>query len=59
MNLQSPGEHTDWLAEVREYSAALASQDGPAAPIRPGCIAGHPDTWDIPADAEVEDILPW
>jgi hypothetical protein len=59
MNLQSPGEHADFLAELCETTQALAGQDHtPAAPTQPGSLAGHPDTWDIPT-GEVEDILPW
>jgi hypothetical protein len=59
-NLQSPGEHRNFLADLRECEQALAGQDGRAAPIQPGCLAGHPDQWDlIPTDPAMEDELPW
>jgi hypothetical protein len=50
--------HYRWLMEtgVEEYPT---TQDGPAAPILPGCIAGHPAQWEIPTTEDDGDILPW
>ena len=56
-NLQSPGEHTDFLAELRDAEQTLAGANHePAAPTPRG-TDGHDAVWDLTHD-NGEDT-PW
>lgn len=58
-NIQSPGEHTDFLNELRDTERALTRDNGSAAQTPPRDLAGHPDQWDELRVDDVEGDLPW